>query len=552
MSNHFKEKPGEGRALITANQELDKYARQGLNITNEVRNVVLVAVQRLDDPSIAKVRYEVRDILQEKGVLKLEKMEMPVARKAEKEFSDAQIIMQTTGFLRNYGLELTTSQFNKVVDYAIGQKPKNYDELNRGIEEKLASLGFSVGAPIEGRTRLAVRVSTPEEAMRDSRLIAQIMRGEDSGVQRLGEMKIEGKVAKAGTSAQGREKAHEERKAARAEAKAAGERERAEAREAAKAKRAEESALKAEKEAERKEKLLARREEQKGGAAEEKERRAEIAAEKAAQAKAKKAEDEQERLASIAEKKAKAAEEKFAHEESAKLEKKERLAKFEELKQRAAAEKERKAELARQREEERVAKIAEDKARKEEERAAKEAEKLARLEAKKPMEMPAAPAKKPMDDRTRALMAMMGTTGLPEAKLNLREARKKEPEPKEAGTAEITVQQLEKIVSNRVIELGQAGSALYKLEKFLEDYEAARGNFDQGRRDGRKIEDPVMQAWAKQASLAREKIQMVLPEIKNFRKMCDALEENAPDSNALRGAQRTLTRADGLINRWEA
>jgi len=61
-----------------------------------------------------------------------------------------------------------------------------------------------------------------------------------------------------------------------------------------------------------------------------------------------------------------------------------------------------------------------------------------------------------------------------------------------------------------------------------------------------------MQGWATEAYQAREKIQLALPEVRNFKKMCDALEENAPESNALRGAQSTLKRAENLIERWEA
>ncbi|MCP4648353.1 MAG: hypothetical protein GY852_11600, partial [bacterium] len=44
----------------------------------------------------------------------------------------------------------------------------------------------------------------------------------------------------------------------------------------------------------------------------------------------------------------------------------------------------------------------------------------------------------------------------------------------------------------------------------------------------------------------------LLPDLKNFKKMCDALRENSPDSVALRNAKRTLTQIDELITRWEA
>ncbi|MCP4646407.1 MAG: hypothetical protein GY852_01560 [bacterium] len=121
-------------------------------------------------------------------------------------------------------------------------------------------------------------------------------------------------------------------------------------------------------------------------------------------------------------------------------------------------------------------------------------------------------------------------------------------DPEEKGGVEVSVVQLEKIVNGRLVELPRT---FRNMEMFLGSYEAAANNFKEGKESGLSQDDPRMRGWAKEASLSREKVLALMPELRNFKKMCDALEENNPDSKALKNARRTLETVNGLITRWE-
>jgi len=115
---------------------------------------------------------------------------------------------------------------------------------------------------------------------------------------------------------------------------------------------------------------------------------------------------------------------------------------------------------------------------------------------------------------------------------------------------EISVADLERTINRRVIELAQS-SVIRNSERFLDTYGVARENFKNGKENGLSQDESQMKGWAKEASNSREKILELLPELRNFQKMCDALKENDSESTALKGAQRTLREIEGVLARWE-
>ncbi|MEM4272630.1 MAG: hypothetical protein QXH30_03485 [Candidatus Bilamarchaeaceae archaeon] len=267
MADHYKHNPEsrtgfEERALITAENMLKEYAKNHV-VEPAVRDAINLAVQRIaQNPytTIGDVRKKVNEIL--KGAGKIERMRLPVAKKVEpgKEESDKfsrenvekTILMHTSGYLMNYGIQLTTVGFNALTFYLEGKKPKSYNELNSYLDKAMTAMGYDVGRIAPGQKMRFVR--NPDEdpqAQRNSDALFAYLSGEKGGKAAIamataepGTILVTGKVGKT-PGGEARAAAKEER-TAKAQARAKKEAERLASLEEEKAAAAEAAAEKAE------------------------------------------------------------------------------------------------------------------------------------------------------------------------------------------------------------------------------------------------------------------------------------------------------------------